>query len=440
MVPGSDNDTVELWVNPEVGQPEPPADAISSVDPGNDVDPGAGIRGFRTRDRGVQEVDELRIGTTWDDVIGSLGGPQGASLPSPGDIEDDVPRDVVLSWAPGDVSVPPTGYTLFLSENFNDVNDGISGIALDSNEYIPEMLLDYGVTYYWRVDESSDTGAIVGKIWSFEIEPFARPVPGDVITVTADSNAVGQGPENTINGSGLTGDLHTTDMATMWLSSPSEPNQVWIQYDLGKPYKLHQMQVWNFNGEAANILFGFKEVRVEYSEDAEIWMSLDNVSEFHQAPGADDYAPNTVIDLNGLLTQHIRITAISNWGGGGAFFNQYGLSEVRFLHIPVFARHPEPLPGATVSLDVILGWRAGREAALHNLYVGTDPNALQFVDAVSESSFNTLPLDLQLDQTYHWRIDEVNDAESPSLWEGDVWNFTIPENELVGWYGELYRQ
>lgn len=68
MVPGADNDTMELWVNPTVGTPEPPADARSLVDSGNDVNPETGIQGFRFRihnNSGEKEVDEIRFGTTW---------------------------------------------------------------------------------------------------------------------------------------------------------------------------------------------------------------------------------------------------------------------------------------------------------------------------------------------------------------------------------------
>ncbi len=33
-------------------------------------------------------------------------------------------------------------------------------------------------------------------------------------------------------------------------------------------------------------------------------------------------------------------------------------------------------------------------------------------------------MDLQLGQTYHWRVDENNDVMDPSTWEGIVWSFT----------------
>ncbi|MHC4542219.1 MAG: hypothetical protein ACYS74_20940 [Planctomycetota bacterium] len=39
--------------------------------------------------------------------------------------------------------------------------------------------------------------------------------------------------------------------------------------------------------------------------------------------------------------------------------------------------------------------------------------------------------DLDLGSTYYWRIDEVNDAETPTTWQGDLWNFTTQEVIVV---------
>jgi len=435
MVSGSDNDTMELWVNPTVGQSEPPADAVSLVDAGNSVNPETGIQGFRFRthnNAGTKEVDEIRLGTTWDDVVGSVGGAEAASAPSPVNEAADVPRDVVLSWTPGEYTPAVNGHKLYFSDDFNDVNDGIGGIILDTNEYIPDQLPDYGSTYYWRVDQANETGWNIGDIWSFQIEPFARAVPGEVITVTADSNEVGQGPENTINGSGLTGDLHSKVTSDMWLSIGGMPSPPVIQYTLDKAYKLHELWVWNYNGEGLNTIYGLKEVTIEHSLDGISWTQLDDVPGFSRAPGTDDQAPDTKVDLGGIVVRHIKITVHSNWSGGLMGLDQYGLSEVRFLYMPLFARQPQPVSGQTnVNPDVTLTWIAGREAALHDVYVGTDPNALPLLDTVNENSFSTLPVDLQLDQTYYWRIDEVNEAEVPSSWEGDVWSFSTPDYLIV---------
>ncbi|MHC4509841.1 MAG: hypothetical protein ACYTAO_12915, partial [Planctomycetota bacterium] len=48
--------------------------------------------------------------------------------------------------------------------------------------------------------------------------------------------------------------------------------------------------------------------------------------------------------------------------------------------------------------------------------------------SVADASYSS-PLDLG--STYYWRIDEVNDAETPTMWQGDVWSFSTPEYLVV---------
>ncbi len=73
-----------------------------------------------------------------------------------------------------------------------------------------------------------------------------------------------------------------------------------------------------------------------------------------------------------------------------------------------------------------LGFRAGREAAKHDVYLSTDEQAVidgtAPVTTVTETSHS--PLDLDLGNTYYWKINEVNMAEVPTTWDGDVWDFT----------------
>ena len=108
------------------------------------------------------------------------------------------------------------------------------------------------------------------------------------------------------------------------------------------------------------------------------------------------------------------------------FAPQASLSEVRFYAIPTHAREPNPAADATdVAPDTTLSWdRNGREADLHEVYVGTNADDLALAGATSDSSFSTDALNLRLGQTYAWRVDEVNEAMDPSTWEGTVWRFT----------------
>jgi len=54
---------------------------------------------------------------------------------------------------------------------------------------------------------------------------------------------------------------------------------------------------------------------------------------------------------------------------------------------------------------------------------------------VTEASYST-PLDVDI--TYYWRVDEVNDVETPATWQGEIWSFTTPESLVVDDF-ELYN-
>ena len=369
-----------------------------------------------------------------------------ASQPQPEKEAIDVPRDLVLSWTPGEIA---DKHDIYLGTNFDDVDQAAPTVDLtgvyrgrvDTN-FFPDagtQRLELGQTYYWRVDEVSalpDTTIYKGTVWSFSVESFAYPIPGEKITATASSYEDGKGPENTVNGSGLdeNGLLHGNESDNnMWLSSDTETELAWIEYDLGNVYILHELWVWNSNDALETLIgLGFKDVTIEYSVDGIDYTPLGTTPEFAQAPGEPNYAHNTTVNFDGVAAQHVRLTANSNWGEG--LLNQYGLSEVRFFSIPMRAWKPGPDDKATdVALNVTLGWMTGREAAEHNGYFSADEQSVidgtALVDTVSQASY--APLSLDLGSTYFWRIDEVNNAEATTIWQGDTWSFTTSENLAV---------
>ena len=364
-----------------------------------------------------------------------MGIPHGAAFdPSPADEATDVPRDVTFSWTPGEYAAPVNGHTFYLSDNFNDVNEGIGGIPQSATSYTPAQCLDFGTTYYWRVDEVNgppDYTVYEGKIWSFTTELFAYPIENVAATASSASQEK-MGPENTINGSGLDdNDLHSSKERDMWLSD-NEPLGAWIEYAFDTVCNLHEMWVWNSNQTVeAFVGFGMKDVIVEYSTNGTDYATLGTTHEFARAPGTDGYAHNTTIDFGGVQAKSVRLTANSNWGG---ILPQYGLSEVRFFQIPLSARNPSPDSGATgVDVEVVLGWTAGRQAAQHDVYFSSDEQAVidrtAAVATITETSYG--PLSLDLGKIYYWRVDEVNDAETPSTWESAVWRFTTTDHLIV---------
>jgi len=364
----------------------------------------------------------------------SIRGPRVTAFnPSPTDGATDVPRDTVQSWTPGAYGGK---HDVYFGTNFNDVNQATAAAAsplgtyrgrIDPNTYDPERLT-FGQTYYWRIDEVNappDNTVHKGNVWSFTAELSTYAVQN--VTATASSSDANKGPQNTVNGSGLdsTGLLHgNIGEGTMWLSSAADAGPVWILYEFDKVYKLHEMWVWNSNESLEQVIgLGIKEAVIEYSTNGTDFTTLGTTHPFAQGSGAAGYAHNTTIDFGGVPAKYVRLTAKSNWKG---ILPQYGLSEVRFFYIPVNARDPQPASGATdLGLDVILGWTAGREAGKHEVYFSSDILAVTDGAAplatVTQTRYG--PVALDLGTTYYWRIDEVNDVQTPATWPGDLWSF-----------------
>ena len=361
---------------------------------------------------------------------GGMALPESAADPQPKNEAVDVPRDVVLGWTPGGFAA---AHDVYFGTSVADVNGAgrtdPRGVPASQGQsgttYDPDGLLEYGRTYYWRVDEvnaAPDDTIFKGDVWSFTAEPFAYPVTP--VAATASGSGTNMGPQNTINGSGLNAaDQHSTESTKMWISNEVKP--AWIRWEFDKAYKLDEMWVWNANQEIESMLgFGAKNVTIEYSVDGQTWKTLEGVPEFAQAPGTPDYTANTTVDFHGVEAKFVRLTINANWGGVAA---QVGLSEVRFFYVPVRAFAPQPADKATgVSVNASLQWRPGREAESHKVYLGADKNVLALADTTAEHGYT--PVSLNLATTYYWRIDEVGGA---GPYEGEVWSFTTEEYALI---------
>jgi hypothetical protein len=366
-------------------------------------------------------------------VMQSVGSaPGSAGGPSPAVAAVDVPTDAVLNWTPGEFAAT---HDVYLGKTPADVNSASrtspKGVLVNQGQtaatYDPIGLLDYGQTYYWRIDEvnkAPDNTIFKGDVWSFTAEPYGYPVKP--VAATASSAQTGMGPEKTIDGSGLDkSDLHGIEGTTMWLSTGVQPN--WIQYQFDKVYKLHQLSAWNSNQLIESILgFGAQSVKIEYSADGTTWAALANIPEFARAPGTAGYAANTTVNLGGITAKYVKLTINSTWGGMAVT----GLSEVRFSCVPVQARAPQPANAAAgVSVDTDLTWRPGREAGSHKVSFGTDQAAVADTAAptatVTAHSYSPPPLNLGT--KYYWKVDEVNAVTYP----GDVWSFTTQEYQVV---------
>jgi hypothetical protein len=361
--------------------------------------------------------------------------PELASDPQPPDLATGVARDVTLSWKSGKYAAT---HDVYYGTSASDVNNaGRSnplGVLVSQGQGAAQFKparLQLGQTYYWRVDEvnaAPSTTIFRGKLWSFTAEPVGYQMTN--IKATASSTLAGSAPENTINGSGVdVSDLHSNDTAAMWVTAKGDTSP-WIQYTFDRVYKLYEMWVWNYDGQFENMLgFGLKSVTIQYSVDGAAWTTLGDF-EFARAPAASGYAHNTTVSFDGVSARYVKFSINSCWGTRG----QYGLSEVRFFFIPVQALYPVPASGSVgLSPDISLSWQPGREVAQHQVFLGTDANAVAAATtpttSVTQSSYT--PADLGFGTTYYWKVNEVNTAASPTTWEGDVWSFSTQDYLVV---------
>jgi hypothetical protein len=380
-------------------------------------------------------VTIVDLGGGWKEV--SAGSPFTAYPDNPADGATDVVRDPTLIWVPAPLALTHDVYFGTDAETVGSASRSNPMDVLMAEDQAASTfdpgLLEYGQEYYWRVDEVNDAdpdSPWKGAVWSFTAEPYAYPIEN--VTATASSAQAGMGPERTVDGSGLNSDdQHSVDAKDMWLSMGTAPN--WIQYQFDKPYILHEMWVWNSNQVIESIPgfgFGAKSVKIEYSVDGDVWTELTAAMEFAQGTGLPTYASDTTVSFGGAIAQYVKLTIDSTWGGAP----QCGLSEVRFLSVPVQARAPEPANEATgVGLDVTLNWRPGRQAASHQVYFDTDGQAVAdgtaFTETVANHSYSLSAL--QLETTYYWRVDGVNDVPTPASWVGEVWSFTTQQYAVV---------
>jgi regulation of enolase protein 1 (concanavalin A-like superfamily) len=376
----------------------------------------------------INDNGKKMLGNAILSILGRLGSAPTASDPKPANAQMDVARDTLLSWTPGIVDGKHDVYFGTVSQSVNDASRAnpqgvLAGQNVSGNEYDPAGLLEFGRTYYWRVDEVNAVNLNISKgdVWSFTVEPYVYPIKN--IVATASSAEVGMGPENTVNGSGLNAnDQHSTELKDMWLSAGVQPN--WIQFAFDKVYKLRELWVWNSNQVIEKVVgFGARSVTIEYSVDGSTWTPLAGVPEFAKATGAATYAHNTTISFGGVSAKYVKLSINSSWAG----VPQASLSEVRFFYVPVQAREPVPADAATgVDPSTVLSWRAGREAAVHELYFSPDRQAvadgIALVGRPSGASYAPSPL--ELGTTYYWKVVEVNEAAGPSAWESDVWGFS----------------
>jgi len=100
--------------------------------------------------------------------------------------------------------------------------------------------------------------------------------------------------------------------------------------------------------------------------------------------------------------------------------------------------NPYPSYAATdIEMNVVLSWTPSDSAASHELYFGTDKDAVRNANAGAPEYKGSVALGaesydpglLELDTRYYWRVDEVDGQGNTSI--GPLWSFTMGAFLLV---------
>jgi hypothetical protein len=305
---------------------------------------------------------------TFDNVSTEL--LKAAKRPEPADGAMHADTWANLIWAPGATAV---SHDVYFSDNFDNVKDRAPEafqVNQSSTVFVagfpgfpyPDGLVP-GTTYYWLVDEleADGTTKYQGNVWSFTVPPK-----------TAYAQDPADGAEQV-----------DQDADLSWTA--------------GFGAKLHY------------VYFGdnFDDVN-----NATVGMPL----------GSTSYDPGILKLAKTYYWRVDEFDALETYKGDVWSFTTQGA-----------VGNPNPANGAVdVKQTQIITFSPSVFTASHQLYFGTDEDAVKNADTGSPEYKGTRDLGaesyepgkLELDATYYWRIDEVNNANPDSPWTGNVWSFT----------------
>jgi hypothetical protein len=376
-----------------------------------------GLTGGTTYYWRVDEVDEANPDSPWKGNIWSFTvPPKIAWKPIPPDNARLVDQNTDLSWTGG---WGAKLHTVYFGDNFDDVNNATGDTGQIDISYTLDAL-ELGKTYYWRVDEFDARETYKGDVWSF---------------TTGDASL-----------GGIKGEyFNNVTLAGTPALTRIEPG---IDYNWGGDSPGPGVQAPVFSVRWTGMLnVPYAETYTFYAnvyEAVRLWVDgqlvINNWMPHHMVI---EYQGKK-IDLEGgtvPIVMEIANVEGGGYGGGGNMQAQLSWSNPSLakeiipqtaLLLPVWAIQPSPADGAEGATQTpILRWAAGDSAASHNVYFGTDEQAVRDADATSSEykgstdlgaeSFD--PGKLEWDTAYYWRIDAVNDLDAGSPWVGDVWSF-----------------
>jgi len=375
-----------------------------------------------------------------------------ASEPSPTDGQGaSIPLE--LKWTPG-------GDVLQHKVYFGTDPDALTYYSTkeaDEPSYTVRSL-EVGQTYYWRVDEINGDITYTGDVWSFTVTHrvvdvwFEAEQADEVKTpmgIYPDDggrdpvvDAGGQGIPSggfyigTTSSASGNNDFWTLDGATYYFSVPAGTYAIWARVS---------------NVEDDSFWVSIPDGQYDVPVDPSGWIKWNGINpttpDWHWVRVHSDDAPgNAVVNVTltaGLHTMQWLHRENENFLDCILITNNLELTsadlpdEVPEL-IYTQATKPDPMDGATnVRNDVALRWEPGAYidglSPRHQVFFGDNFDDVNDGIVGVEQDVEYYPangtLDLELEKTYYWRVDEANNVTG---WDkGTVWKFTVADYLVI---------
>jgi hypothetical protein len=385
----------------------------------------------------IDEVNDANTASPWKGDVWSFSiPPRTAYAPVPGEAAKYVGVEPTLSWAPG---LGARLHYVYFGDNFDDVNNAGVTLPQAPATFTPPAALELGKTYYWRVDESDGPTTHKGDVWSFTTLPDIPVTDPNMLgwwnldegTGTTVVDWSGHGNHGTLMGSpnwvvGQSGNaLEFTGSGTYVDCGNAEVLNVGV-FSVSFWCNIPDTQGYNHmvskGGHASAIAVnwgvmmhsGEQRILFESFNDT-TWPGIradTTIGQWHHVVATYDgdtmqlYHDGVLAETRsgaGMLLDQSRpflIGARSDAGTAGAFFTG-SIDDVRIHNKvltqdeiaeimrgdPTLAWNPSPAHGSTPDIDSAtpLGWSAGDNAAQHDVYFGTDKDAVESADASDTS-------------------------------------------------------
>jgi len=426
----------------------------------------------------VDEVNDAEPNSPWKGDVWSFWiPPKTAYAPDPADGVKFAYPDVTLNWTAG---FSARLHHVYFGDNFEDVNNATVGLPLADATYTPGTL-ELDKVYYWRVDEFDGVATLKGNVWSFRTLPDIPITDPNLVawwtldegsgTVALDWSGHGNhgtlanGPQwvNGYDGGALQFD-GSDDSVIYYL--PAE--ETWSAYTVAVWAKAGS--IWQSNNScvfANHMIYATDTPSFQFSFDAvnnyQYHGSVDQImgpvttAWVHLAATCD--GPTTNLYYNGDLVASVSTGAINpvfskfaiginraedNWFEGTIdnvriYDKVLTADEIQqaMRGDPLLAWVPKPNPGSLQYIrDAMpLSWSPGEAASEHDVYFGTDEDAVADADASDTTgiyrgrqgatSYTPAEGVEWGGGPYYWRIDEYNTDSTIS--KSSVWSFTVAD-------------